>query len=250
MVTAVGAGAWAGLNKRSQKLTAEELRTLSPMVILAPHQDDETLGCGGLLAVAAGEGLRPRVIFLTDGSASHRNSPLWPPDRLARTRRSEALAALAVLGVEPQQVIFMDWPDAAPLSPTTADYEFDLKRLSAWCDTFSPNSIWAPRRGESHCDHEAASGVADALALRRPNGLRRLDYMVWGWKDEAVAVARDRERVWRLDCAAFAPLRQRALACHRTQTTDLIFDAEEAFLIPQELAALTSRPTEIFIERP
>jgi hypothetical protein len=44
--------------------------------------------------------------------------------------------------------------------------------------------------------------------------------------------------------------RRLALACHRTQTSDLIADAEEAFLIPPDLAALTDRNAEIFIERP
>lgn len=39
------------------------------MLVLAPHPDDETLGCGGLLARAADQGLRPRVAFLTNGAA-------------------------------------------------------------------------------------------------------------------------------------------------------------------------------------
>ena len=77
-----------------------------------------------------------------------------------------------------------------------------------------------------------------------------MDYMVWGWADDAVVKPRRGEQVWSLPCAAFTPQRARALACHRTQTSDLITDAEEAFLIPPDLAALVHRPTEIFIERP
>ena len=248
MVTAIGHAAWARLEAGAIGLTGEDLRALSPMVILAPHPDDETLGCGGLLAATAARGLRPRVVYLTDGSASHRNAAGWPPSRLARVRRREALAALSVLGVGAGQTLFMDWPDAAPHQPGDEAYTASFARLSEWLHTFSPNSLWAPRAGESHCDHAAARALADDLSRRWP-GLRQLDYMVWGWADDAVAARRANERVWRLPCAAFADQRRRALACHRTQTTDLIDDAEDAFLIPDDLAALTDRPAEIFFER-
>jgi LmbE family N-acetylglucosaminyl deacetylase len=250
MVTAVGAAAWSKLNADADGLTGEELRALSPMVVLAPHPDDETLGCGGLLATAAAQGLEPRVVYLTDGSASHRQSALWPPSRLAQARRAEALAALSVLGVQAARTLFLDWPDAAPHCRDEGEYGATLDRLSAWLDAFGPKSLWAPRAGETHCDHAAATDLADDLATRRPVGLRRLDYMVWGWADDAVAARRRGERVWRLPCADLALRRRRALACHRTQTTDLIADSQEAFLIPPDLAALTDRSAEIFIERP
>ena len=249
MVTAIGEAAWARLDAGATGLSGDDLQALSPMVILAPHPDDETLGCGGLLAAAASRGLQPRVVYLTDGSASHRNAAGWSPSRLARVRRSEALAALSVLGVDAGQTLFMDWPDAAPHRPGDDQYVASFDQLSVWLDTFGPKSLWAPRAGESHCDHAAARDLAGDLARRRP-GLRQIDYMVWGWADDTVAACRGNERVWRLPCAAFADQRRRALACHRTQTTPLIAGAEDAFLIPDDLAALTERSAEIFIERP
>ena len=249
MVTAIGEAAWIRLNAASKALTDESLEALSPMVILAPHPDDETLGCGGLLSVAAAQGLKPKVVYLTDGSASHRDSAQWPPCRLAKTRRSEALAALAVLGVEARDAMFLDWPDAEPFQPGSQTYVATLDRLSIWFDSFDPKSLWAPRRGEGHCDHEAACILADDMALRRPEGFRRMDYMVWGWAETAVADARCGEQIWRLPCAASTGQRRRALECHRTQTTALIPDAGEAFLIPEDLAALVDRPAEIFFER-
>jgi LmbE family N-acetylglucosaminyl deacetylase len=250
MVIAVGEDAWTRLNADAEALTGEVLRALSPMVILAPHPDDETLGCGGLLATAAAQGLEPRVVYLTDGSASHRKSASWPASRLAEARRAEALAALSVLGVEAGRTLFLDWPDAAPHPPGDDAYLSTFNQLSTWLDGFDPKSLWAPRRGETHCDHAAATNLADDLAARGSRQLRRLDYMVWGWADGGVAAQRSGERVWRLPCATLASQRRRALACHRTQTSNLIEDAQEAFLIPPDLAALTDRPAEIFIERP
>lgn len=44
------------------------------LVIVAPHPDDETLGCGLLIAAAVRAGVRVAVIALTDGQASHPGS--------------------------------------------------------------------------------------------------------------------------------------------------------------------------------
>jgi LmbE family N-acetylglucosaminyl deacetylase len=248
LVTALGHAAWVKLRDASEELTVAELTKMSPIVVLAPHQDDETLGCGGLLSAASEAGLKPRVIYLSDGGASHRNSPTWTSGDLATVRRKEALAALRVLGVPEDQVEFLDWPDAAPLDPDSAEYRACIDGIVAIFTTIGAKSLWAPRAGESHCDHQAATELADQIA-RKVLGLRRLDYMVWGWDDDDIAKQRPSEQVWSLPCASHAGRRRRALACHKTQTTQLIADAQEAFIIPEALAALTERPFEIFLER-
>ena len=86
MVAPLGEERFQRLLARSTPMDVAELRRLSPMLILSPHQDDETLGCGGLLATVSALGLRPRVAYLTDGSASHRGSTYWTRERLARLR--------------------------------------------------------------------------------------------------------------------------------------------------------------------
>ena len=55
-------------------------------LVLAPHADDESLGCGGLLAQAVAAGLQPGVLVLTDGAGSHPGSTRYPPARSSRTR--------------------------------------------------------------------------------------------------------------------------------------------------------------------
>jgi LmbE family N-acetylglucosaminyl deacetylase len=249
VVTAIGHRAWEALGNKASPLTPDRLRALSPLAILAPHPDDETLGCGGLLAAAADLGLQAKVAFLTDGAASHRGSAAWPPVRLARIRKAEALSALAILGVPASDVLFLNWPDAAPWPQGSDGFRQGLERLSAWLGTFQPKSLWAPWRGERHCDHQAASLLADALVRARRPRLRRFDYMVWGWAEDDLAETHGADVVWRLSCARFAARRRRALARHATQTTDLIDDAEQAFLIPPDLAALVERPFDIFLER-
>jgi LmbE family N-acetylglucosaminyl deacetylase len=246
VVTAVGGGAWTILRARARRLDAAALEALSPMLILSPHQDDETLGCGGLIATACAQGLAPRVAYLTDGAASHRGSPSWSPRRLAAERRREAKGALGVLGVPPPDIHFLDWPDSGPIPPGTPAHAAAVEALKAWLRPRPPRSVWSTWRGEPHCDHEAAADLADVLAARLSGPVRRLDFIVWGWtRPELTAEAKD---VWALGCQGAIPLRRRALACHRTQTTGLISDAQEAFRIPPEIAALASRPAELYLE--
>lgn len=246
-MTAVGHRTWLNLRKRAHPLDRARLVALSPVLVLAPHQDDETLGCGGLLATASQLGLRPRVAFLTDGSASHTGSPTWPPQRLADARRREATRALALLGVPKSDMLFLGWSDAQPHAADGPDYGATLRRLTRWADGFAPRSLWSPWLGERHCDHAAAAHVAADLARRLSPKPVRMDYLVWGWTE--ASLARAGGVAWALDCPQTTSARRRALACHRTQMTALITDAEAGFRIPPRLAALTERPTEVYLER-
>ncbi len=246
LATAIGHRAWMTLRGRAIALDAARLKALSPILVIAPHQDDETLGCGGLLATASALGLQPRVAYLTDGSASHVGSPTWPAERLAVTRRAEALRALSALGVGSNAVCFLGWPDAHPLAADDPARARSLARLADWVSGFAPRSLWAPWSGEAHCDHLAAARLGADLARRfRPRPVR-MDYLVWGWKEPGLT--RVRARTWALDCPGTIPARRRALACHRTQLAGVIDDALTGFQIPPRLAALVARPTEVYLE--
>jgi LmbE family N-acetylglucosaminyl deacetylase len=86
-------------------------------LILAPHPDDESLGCGGLIAAACEAGQPPIVVILTDGAGSHPHSRRFPPDILRATREAETLAALACLGLAANRAVFLRTHDTrAPSS--------------------------------------------------------------------------------------------------------------------------------------
>ena len=67
-----------------------------PLLVIAPHPDDETLGCGGLIIRERLAGRLVRIVFLTDGSQSHRDHPSLTPTALAKLRKAEAVAAAYV----------------------------------------------------------------------------------------------------------------------------------------------------------
>ena len=68
------------------------------LLVLAPHPDDETLACGGVMQAALAAGLAVRVIVVSDGEACFGALP--PADRavLAARRRAESVAAAKALG--------------------------------------------------------------------------------------------------------------------------------------------------------
>src|ERR1700681_4464758 len=74
----------------------ERVRAASALV-LAPHYDDEVLGCGGLVAELAGAGAVVRVLYLTDGSGGAED--VAERDAYGRQRREEAAKACEILGI-------------------------------------------------------------------------------------------------------------------------------------------------------
>ena len=112
--------------------------------------------------------------------------------------------------------------------------------------TGRPRASWSAWAGEAHCDHVAAAGVA--AAFRDDGDLRPPGFslIVWGWNEEALEEVSDLRSLF---CPGTVETRTRALARHRSQTTDMI-SATKAFILPPEVAMLTTRAFEIYLELP
>ncbi len=80
-------------------------RSMSRVLVLAAHPDDEVLGMGGTIAVHADRGDEVRIVVVTDGSSTQ-----YPGDAEIRARKEdEALRAAAELGVT--DYVHLDLPD-------------------------------------------------------------------------------------------------------------------------------------------
>src|ERR1700729_3740365 len=82
-----------------------------PLLVLAPHPDDESLGCGGLIAEHHARGHDVHVMVLTDGTGSHPRSREYPATRLAALRMQEARRAIVALGLPEDRIDFLGLPD-------------------------------------------------------------------------------------------------------------------------------------------
>ena len=92
-----------------------------PFVVVAPHPDDESLACGGLIADACRQEVRGKVVIVSDGSGSHPNSRAYAPDRLASLREEEARQAGAELGLKPADIVPSEGEDAERAIGVIAD---------------------------------------------------------------------------------------------------------------------------------
>jgi LmbE family N-acetylglucosaminyl deacetylase len=149
-----------------------------PILILAPHTDDESLGCGGLIAQACAAGETVYVAILTDGTGSHPNSQAFPPARLKALRERETADAVATLGLQSDHLSFLEYTDAsAPLGgrPLTQAAE----RLAEYVRIRGIATVCASWKSDPHCDHIAAHRIAVRASLLTK--FRHLSYAVWGW---------------------------------------------------------------------
>ena len=216
------------------------------LVVVAPHPDDESLGCGGLIAEARARGLPVRLVVVSDGAGSHPNSPSHPPARLRALRERETVEAVRALGLGPEHVRFLGLPDRfvpgeGPGAEAAAEAVADAVQAIEAGALFT---TWAR---DPHCDHAAAAAIA-VLARRRLTGVALYAYPVWGWTLPADTEVGGPPRGVRLDVSAHLPAKARAVAAHRSQTTGLIADDPTGFRLEPAMLARFARPHEIFLE--
>ncbi|MBR0665458.1 PIG-L family deacetylase [Roseomonas hellenica] len=251
------AGAWLDQARRHLPIAptpAALLAGAAPVLVLAPHPDDETLGCGALIAACAAEGRAVHVVIVSDGRGSHPGSRSHPPARLVATRAEEAREAVAVLGLDPDRdLTFLGIDDRAVPRQGPG--------LMAACDAIRrilpapPGVVLAPWRHDPHGDHEATAEIASVVVGGWP-GTLLLSYIVWGWAyatplpgfvlDQEPTLA-DAPRGWRFDAGPWLAAKRDAIAAHRSQTSGLIEDVPDGFRLSAEALALQLQPTELYL---
>ncbi len=220
----------------------------APLLILAPHPDDESLGCGGLIAGACSRGHDIRVAILTDGGMSHPRSRAWPRERLIARRAAEAKAAVGCLGLPPARLLFFNEPDGAAATEGP-EFAKAVDRLADLLIRDRIGTVFSSWVADPHCDHIAAARIAkSACALV---GARRLSYPVWAWTLPDDADVPDvAGRAMRFEVGCYLPAKRRAIECHATQHAGLIDDDPDGFTLQGAFLAAFDHTTEVFIAEP
>ncbi|WP_375453567.1 PIG-L deacetylase family protein [uncultured Methylobacterium sp.] len=222
--------------------------TTRGFVVVAPHPDDESLGCGGLIAEGRARGLPVRLVVISDGCGSHPNSRLYPPARLRTLREAETLRAAAELGLASEHVAFLRLPDAHVPS-RNEPAEAAARTVAATARGIGADAVFVTWRHDPHCDHAAA---ADIVGLARPlmPGLRAFAYPVWGWTLPPGREVGPAPAGFRLDVEAHRAAKRRAVAAHASQTTGLIADDPEGFRLSHDMIEHLCGRYERFVELP
>lgn len=164
---------WAGLQQVRNISLSELVPQGARVLIIAPHPDDEVLGCGGLLQMLAAGDYEITLIAVTDGSASHPGSRIWSPERLAWVRPAETTEALQRLSVDDIKVVRARIQDG-----NVKRYQRPLAALIA--RLAQPDDvIFSTWRYDGHPDHEASYRAAVAAALHC--GARLIELPIWMW---------------------------------------------------------------------
>jgi LmbE family N-acetylglucosaminyl deacetylase len=218
---------------------APGLRLDRSAVIFAPHQDDETLGCGGTIILKTEAGARITIVFLTDGSTSHRR--FMPAAELTRIRKQEALGAAELLGVTCTNIHFLDFPDGR----LSHCHGAAVSEVSALLGRARPEQVFVPYRADGTPDHEATYRIVTEALHDFVLEPTLFEYPVWLWNQwpwVPLNLRPNRESLgalWRLfrsgmglrtleefETAVFVgdvlPAKRHALDQHRSQMTQLL----------------------------
>jgi len=204
------ASVWAQAALPLMRVPAAQDRVL----VVAPHPDDESLCCAGILQRARANGAATAVVWITAGDGFALDAmvierTLWPREanmrQLGMLRLAEAGAAAAELAVPPAQQYVLGYPDRG-VAPLMADYyqrsyrstytgldavaypqalspnasytgsnlERDLQRV---IEQFAPTLVLAAAPQDRNPDHRASGALARRL-LERRGQLDRLRYWI------------------------------------------------------------------------
>jgi LmbE family N-acetylglucosaminyl deacetylase len=216
------------------------------LLVIAPHPDDESLGCGGLIAASRARKIPVHIVIVSDGVGSHSNSPSHPPQRLRDLREQEAIAAGCELGVTEDAITFLRLPDRfVPSDGLRAQSTVNaIVRIAYACDADVMTVTW---EHDPHCDHQAAFALA-RLAHRHLAQTRLCAYPIWGFKlppDQPLHMDDPKgSRVW---VREYLPAKRRAIAAHGSQVSRLIDDDPNGFILGADDLARFDRPYEPYL---
>lgn len=228
--------------------TIHHLLSYRQVVVVAPHPDDETLGCGGAIALLRQHNIPVQVLVISDGTQSHPSSKRFPAEKLRAVRESEAISALEILGVATDSVTFFQWPDTAVPQPGERDFLRAVEQCDRALQSLSPDLVFIPWQFDQHCDHQATWQIVHHCLQAWPQPPRQLMYSIWGDRAAGLPTLPADETGWRLDISQVEDTKRQAAMAHRSQTTDLINDDPNGFQLTAEMLNNLISPYETYLE--
>lgn len=117
-----------------------------PVLIIAAHADDETIGCGGTIARHAEEGDAVKVLIVADGESSRRGRR---SSKLLAQRKAAGEKACAILGV--QEIKQLGLPDN---QLDTLPLLSIVKEIETLIEEFKPTIVYTHHSGDVNIDHQ------------------------------------------------------------------------------------------------
>lgn len=162
------------------------------ILVIAPHADDETLGCGGTLALLRQKGCQVKVVFVTDSAGAGSLGK-----DAATIRHGESIAALAILGID--DIEHLNEPDGD--FHNTPYFEDKINNL---LKHFNPDWLFLPSVLDYHRDHVAVGHATLACWRKYTKPCRAFVYEIWSPLPATNIV----------DISSVIDLKKQAIACY------------------------------------
>lgn len=205
------------LRFKSQPLSANK----KPAIVFAPHQDDETLGCGGMIALKRSLNVPVKVVFLTDGRYGR---PDWiTPEEIITYRQKEATNAASSLGLEASQISFIGETDGTLSKLSDVQRQNLIQHLVCIIQAFNPLEIYVPYRKDAHPDHEATYELVRSAIQSAKIDAELLQYQIWGFwrKPFDILSSRDIANPYKLFIGSVREHKKRAIENYQSQVPNL-----------------------------
>jgi LmbE family N-acetylglucosaminyl deacetylase len=168
------------------------------VLVVAPHQDDEAIGCGGAVALQVRTGNAAAIVILQDGADGHEEFGMTR-SALTEMRNEESRHAAAVLKID--HLYFLNHADlAASMEEATGELHRILVERKV-------DAVFTPFVLDGHPDHRTANYILAGALNRISWKVRVLGYEVWGLTVPNVLVNIDQameEKLKMLSCFTFA----------------------------------------------
>lgn len=170
----------------------------SSMLVVAPHQDDEVIGCGGAMALQRRTGRAAKAVVLQDGAHEHAQVSMTR-DALREKRNAESRAAARVIDAEE--------PTFLARQDLRADAESTAIALHELIESRQVDAVFTPFVLDGHPDHRLCNVILAKALKDVRRRLRVLQYEVWATCIPNVVVVIDavnEEKAKMLSCFEFA----------------------------------------------
>lgn len=217
------------------------------IVIIAPHMDDETLACGGLISRLPHKD-QVHIIYATDGMKSP--APVMPGDsnlpELGEIRINESTAAMQVLGIPAGNLHFLRLPEAR-LARNLSILRDSLRQLIS---QIRPDFIFIPFRFDRHPDHLAINHIIVEGQRQSKFQAQIIEYFVYHrWRllpRKDIRAYIQEGCLGRVDITAVSTLKRKALDCYTSQTS-IFYPWQTRPILTPTLLAEESRNPEFFL---
>ena len=172
------------------------------ILIVAPHPDDETIGCGGILALY---GPQCDILLLTDGRLGKPEGSDYTEEKTAAVRQAEFETVMEFFRVNSHRELRV--PDSMLGSSADAVAAVDLRKY---------DYIFVPNRNERHPDHKTAYEIIKKLHEKQKSNAALIEYEVW-----SPIIAANRF----LDISAVMDVKIEGLIKYESQTASIDYEA-------------------------